>query len=103
MSKAFYLSDLKHSGEYQLRYCAATIEIYNYAGKQHAKLVSYSTSVIWVAFCNGYIEYMRAQPYRSMTTWAHVRKFLSMFKNGTDAYTAYKKAAKRVGVSIFEF
>lgn len=103
MKRAFSLNDLTKSGKYLFRYCTASIEFDSSITTKQARFFSYSTQIIHVIFKDGYICYMRVRPYKSMTTWAHVRKFLTMFKNGRDAYAAYKNAAKHGGIHTFEF
>lgn len=96
--RVFSLDDIKADNKKRyLRFCNAYVSsIGGYVTKMHAKLVSYDTLVMWVYYDRKTGEIIEAHfyPYISRTTYYHVRKFLSMFPNGRNAYEAYKKAAK---------
>jgi hypothetical protein len=96
--RVFSLDDIKADGRArQLRYCTAWVSsMGGYVRKRHAKLVSYSTLVIWLYYDRDSGEIIEAHlyPFISITTYSHVRKFLAMFPNGKEVYKAYKLAAK---------
>lgn len=57
-------------------------------------LQSYSHDTIaLVCDDRGRVSWAAFYPYRSTTTWHHVRKFCALFRNGRELYCAYRDAA----------
>lgn len=79
-----------------LRYCKAAVRAkYNiFGGDYTVTLQSYARDIITLdCEANGRVILADFNPYRSMTTWQHVRKFCALFQNGRELYSAYSDAA----------
>ena len=93
MKRIIFSTDLIPNREKtQLRYCNSYIVVDEY---NNFEFISYSTTIMSGKLSDTrlYIDYVEFFPYRSATTWAHVRKFCYLFHNGGAVYYAYKQAA----------
>lgn len=90
------IAQKKGSFKADLRYCGATVRAkYNaFGGDYTVVLRSYAHDTITLdCEANGRVILADFSPYRSMTTWQHVRKFCTLFQNGRELYSAYTEAA----------
>ena len=93
MKRVIYNHDLKPSkNAMRLRYCKAFIFV---TDNNDFEFISYTTTIMRGRLSEDrrrvlYVEFF---PYRSRTTWGHVRKFCYLFSNGKTIYNTYRKAA----------
>lgn len=103
--KIFDISDLQNFLEIAqkksgcvagLRYCKAAIRVkYNtFGGDYTVVLQSYAHDTITLdCEASGRVILADFNPYGSVTTWQHARKFCALFQNGRELYRAYSEAA----------
>ena len=89
--------------EVDLRFCRARLRA-GYrpkSGDFWVILRSYNHDTI-ALICDksGGVRWAVFYPYRSVTTWQHVRKFCALFQNGRELYCAYSKAAHGGKITI---